>query len=271
MADVKRRAAVQGKVLLTFSHYAMAPTEDPRPGQYAETDEDAADRDTTALLASTGIGVHFSGHSHVCNIGRWHEGGVALTDVALPALCSFPPAFRVLQARPDSVAVTTVPVRVAPGSDSLIAAYQREAASDPELTPALEVLAASRDFGDFMSRQLGVAVRRILARKHFGAEFRVLAETPLDECVRRLGATGISGIAGVTLIEALGDWYRLSRAGELALPYVVAERRAAYAALGRQLAKVGNETGARAIVRRLLVQLGEMAAAPYATDLTLPN
>jgi hypothetical protein len=86
-----------------------------------------------------------------------------------------------------------------------------------------------------------------------------------------LGTGGVAGLDGIWLIEAVADWYRLSRAGELALPHVEVGRCAAYAALGRQLAGPGNEAGAWPVVRRLLVQLGEMAAAPYAVDLTLPN
>ena len=269
IADVRRRASAQGKALLAFSHYAMVATDDPRPGQYAEVDDEAAGGETTALLARTGIGVHFSGHSHVCNIGRWTDGEVSLTDVALPALCSFPPAYRVLRAEPDTIEVTTVPVGQAAGSESLMGAYRREAESTPDLAEAASILAGSADFGDFMGRQLGVAVQRVLAEKHFGPEFFALLPVPLDECLRELGGEAVPGLSDLRLIDALTDWYRLSRGGEMALPHIPAARLPGYAELGRRLADGEGETGAWRNVRRMLVQLGRMAGAPYASAFTL--
>jgi 3',5'-cyclic AMP phosphodiesterase CpdA len=250
MADVRRRADAQGKALVAFSHYPVvaAPEDDPRPAQFNGAEPLQPAPDTTAAIARTGIGVHFSGHEHVCNIGRHAGDGHTLVDVALPAVCSFPPAFRVLTVSPDAIAVETVAVTDAPGIETLAETYKSEAQSDTGLTEAAALLTAAENFGDFMNRQLGVAVQGVLAEKHFGSDFAALADTPLA--------------GGLKLIDALADWYRLSRGGEIARALIPEERLAAYAR--PDFASQGEGD-----VRRMLVQLSRMATAPYAGAFTL--
>jgi hypothetical protein len=55
----------------------------------------------------------------------------------------------------------------------------------------------------------------------------------------------------------------------MALPHIPAARLPGYAELGRRLADGEGETGAWRNVRRMLVQLGRMAGAPYASAFTL--
>jgi 3',5'-cyclic AMP phosphodiesterase CpdA len=252
MADVRRRADAEGKALVVFSHYPVvaAPEDDPRPAQFNGAEPLQPAPETTAAIARTGIGVHFSGHEHVCNIGRYAGNGHTLVDVALPAVCSFPPAFRVLTCSSEAIAVETVAVTDAPGIAILAETYRREAEKDTDLAEAAALLTSAEDFGDFMSRQLGVAVRGVLAKKHFGKDFAAHGDRPLAD--------------GLKLIDALADWYRLSRGGEIARAQIPAERLAVYAHPDFALRAEGD-------VRRMMVQLQTMAAAPYASVFTLEH
>ncbi len=135
IADVTARAAAQGKVLLTVSHYPVLD-----PFLHANGSEAALTPASTLAVRTPGPAV---AQALIAAGVRWHAGGHlhlhgvntldGLTDVALPSLVTFPPAFTVVAAGADGIAAATVSLADLPPDPMLTALYHAEGRSDPAM------------------------------------------------------------------------------------------------------------------------------------------
>lgn len=186
IADVHRRASVQGKRLLAFSHYPVAdPFQDDGSERALFGESDVAQRTpapgVAARLASIGMRTHFSGHIHANSVTQAH----GLTDHSIPSISAFPPGFAIVgQNGVERVSLADVPV-----PEDLVTFY-RAAGGDP-----------AQDLGTFLWRQ----IRGRTASHHLS----------------RLFPDGLpTGISD----ELVADWYAIRQAGPLARGYLTPAR-----------------------------------------------
>jgi 3',5'-cyclic AMP phosphodiesterase CpdA len=133
IADVVARARAAQKTLVTASHYpTLDAFQDTAGSESALFGHSAIVRrtpspDVAAALIATGLQWHAGGHMHV-NATTHHDG---FTDIALPSLAAFPPAFGIVTATPTSARCDTVLLRDLPPDENLDAAYALQGRTSP--------------------------------------------------------------------------------------------------------------------------------------------
>ncbi|NBC67059.1 MAG: metallophosphoesterase [Bacteroidetes bacterium] len=137
MADVAERAAEHGKTLISFSHF---PAADFYNGAGTEIErvwgEDqfqlvrVPTGGTTNTVVNTGIGLHIAGHMHMngVEIVRNSESGQVLTNIQVPSLAAYVPAYKIVRTfeEPGHVEVETVTLNEVPEFDTLFPLYEQE-------------------------------------------------------------------------------------------------------------------------------------------------
>lgn len=238
IADVSRRARQQGKTLLSFSHY---PALDPFDGAtgaervlFGETNVVRRTPVTAAgeALRAAGVSVHFSGHLHVEGVTRQGQADRSLTNIAVPSLVAFPPAFKVIQASDREIAVETVEMSALPVNERISHGYGQEAAIRGE---APDQAFCAKNYGAFLRHHKRALVRHRYFVKEWPPEivtavgdrslFEVIApllEPDGSDCARFGGATGLP------MPDVIADWYCLRQGGALALPHIEPERLILY-------------------------------------------
>lgn len=256
IADVARRAQQLEKTLLAFSHY---PALDPLDGtveaeraMMAPTSFHARipPVDVAQALHATGIRLHFSGHVHVNDTAAWDApDGSRLVNVAVPALVSFPAAFKRVTVTGEAVRIETVALDRMPLDPELMAAYEQEHALTGVDTGAMR---QADDYGTFLSAHLDHLVGRRFLKREWPADIAALFRSShLDELIRLACYApqpyfpeSAKHIDGLTL---LGDWYRFRNGSDLANCRVPAARLLIYRILDGVVAdeSVTDETAQR--------------------------
>lgn len=137
MTDVARRAEEKEKQLISFSHFPAADFYNgagPLIEEVWGKDEfqmvRMPDSATTQVIASSGIGLHIAGHMHMnaLEIVRDEKSGNLLTNIQVPSLAAYVPAFKILRmfAESDTIEVETVTLDSVPGFDTLFSLYEQE-------------------------------------------------------------------------------------------------------------------------------------------------
>ncbi|MFF2323889.1 metallophosphoesterase family protein [Agrobacterium sp. NPDC058088] len=239
IADVRGRAGALGKTLLGFSHY---PALDPFDGAIGV--ESALFGATTAVrrmpckavedaLIKAGLAVHFSGHLHVEGVTRRGEEEKSLTNIAVPSLVAFPPAFKVVHSSRQEVAVETVEMAHLPVNGRICRGYVQEMASAGE---AQDPAFAARDYGGFLrDHQRALITHRYFPREWDAEIVRAMAGKTVRDVAGLLGEKRIaSDHADMPMIELITDWYCLRQGVGLALPHIEPQRLALYRMLARR-------------------------------------
>ncbi len=105
--DVVARAKAAQKTLVTVSHYpVLDPFRDDAGSEVALFGQTTIARRTPSrsvgeALADTGLRWHAGGHMHVNATTQIRTMAGRFSDVALPSLAAFPPAFAIVRATPD--------------------------------------------------------------------------------------------------------------------------------------------------------------------------
>ena len=233
MADVAARARAGGKRLLAFSHYPaldiLGSAHADERALFGETGivRRAPGAATARAVASTGIGVHFSGHLHVNATNRWRDADGFLVNVAVPSIVAFPPGYKIAAFAGRHLHVRTVALDDVPGHDARLRRLPRR----------------DRPRGRRPRRpDRGVEPRRLpqpacrrarrsplpapgMARRHRRARRRA---RPRRACAPRGRCARGGRVPSMTLVE---DWYRLRKGRDLAHPFIPAPRLAAWRAL----------------------------------------
>jgi 3',5'-cyclic AMP phosphodiesterase CpdA len=131
--QVVTRAKAAQKTLITVSHYPTldafqdtAGSESALFGPTAIVRRTPSPAVATALIA-TGLQWHAGGHMHV-NATTSQDG---FTDIALPSLAAFPPAYRIITATPISAQSDTILLHDLPPDAGLDAAYAMQGRATP--------------------------------------------------------------------------------------------------------------------------------------------
>ena len=227
IADVTARAAALGKVLVTVSHYpVLDPFQDVAGSERALFGDTAIVRRTPGpqvaqALISAGLRWHIGGHMHVNATSRTADG--RLTDLSLPSLVAFPPAFKIIRASVGVVSAATVSLRDVPPDPGISVVYRAEGQS--EAIPLGALLAAQRR-AHVLERRLvhdwPPAVRALVMVRDAGFLVK-LAGGDVEEFARRHGLD-IAAISACPFADLIADVYLIKAAGPLAVHLIAADR-----------------------------------------------
>lgn len=274
--DVHARAKLRGKALLVFSHYpALDPFEDGEGSEAALFGQSETARrmplpEVARRLAEAGVRCHFSGHIHADGL-TMAPGG--LCNLAVPALVSFPPGFKVVEARgagaETRLKVETVSLAALPPDADLRRWYGVQA------TPAEHRALEAPSYGAFLREQLRARVleRTVpqswppgLAAALPGAALADLVALLRDPDPRATLTAAKSPdppeLARIPLADLVADWYALRLAGPLMLPWLGAERVRIYRSLAAEFGDPDAlpAKGDAAFLARFLFVLGRSLA-----------
>lgn len=281
MADVAQRAKAADKTLICFSHYPVADvlrgTLEGERALFGATS--SAQRNptpaTTARIAATGIGTHFSGHLHFSGTSHAPPDGPALTNIAVPSPVAFPPAF--LRVTADQTGLNATPQMIDfAGFDSFFPHYRpAPEETGPKTGPdtAPDWLSASNypQFLYFHIREL--VLHRFLPRD-WPEDLRSYLQ---GRTLGDLGALAAraepafasdptlpSGADGPPVLDLLTDWYAARGAGPLVQGFIAPDKLAAYQTLiARYTARHWpDDTCLQSRLRVLLVMFGQSLGLP---------
>lgn len=244
IADVRHRAEALGKTLLGFSHY---PALDPFDG--ASGAEGALFGETNVVrrtprkavedaLRNAGLAIHFSGHLHVEGVTRRGDGENSLTNIAVPSLVAFPPAFKVVHPSRQEITVETVEMDALPINSRICRGYAQETALAGEDE---DQAFAAGTYGDFLLGHKRALVRYRYFIKEWPAEVvAAIANKTVQDIIGLIGKKGGSPSDGLVLaselpmFELIADWYCLRQGAGLALPHIQPERLSLYRVLAER-------------------------------------
>lgn len=254
IADVSARARRLGKTLLAFSHYPVLDPFDGATGAegvlFGETNiARRTPREAVAqALVDAGLTVHFSGHLHVEGVTRWERRNRALTNIAVPSLVAFPPAFKIVEPSTSHFLVETVELSSRAVDPRILRAYRREMAHlDQPPDPAFDAF----EYGSFLKAHKRALVRH----RYFPTEWppevvdEISGLSVEDVCARLGGPGTIEGVIAtcppedaarlvrLDMLELVADWYCLRQAAVLALDKIPALRVRLYRALAARFGR----------------------------------
>ena len=275
ISDVCLRARRFGKTLLAFSHYpSMDPFDDWSDSEarlFGQTEmrRRRPDRQVAESLLQTGIELHLGGHLHVNGISARSSDTRQLTDIAVPSLAAFPPAFKILhpaarQCRIETISLNTMPL------DPLLMDYYRaeNTALDRENDTALD----AQDYGTFLYRRMVSRVTQHFLPREWPAEIaramangnaadlgcfliaQRLSPEPLSfgalptathassriklEALAADYRLSLERLEACTMMDLIVDWYCLRQAGHQAGGFFKLENRDLYLFLAREFGDV---------------------------------
>ncbi len=256
MKDVSKRAELKGKTLLAFSHYPMidmmdGTTADEQTllGMTSSVRRTPLNKVASAVIDS-GVSVHFSGHLHVNDTACFTNATGTLTNIGVPSLVAFPPAYKVLTIHNDKMDIETISLNNIPIDSEISARYRTEiAVTRKNIGSMLE--AAS--YGEFLSKHVDqLVIHRYLKREwpsklaHAITQLNLCDLFLLAYCENELGVeeigpamkaersrssrmnASIEKMASVSALDLIGDWYRLRMGSEMALEWISDDRLAIY-------------------------------------------
>lgn len=240
--DVARRAKQKGKTLLAFSHYPVIDVLDDKEGwldalfpNSTMTKRRPVDAVAEALIAA-GVTVHFSGHLHIEGVSRRQFEDGTLTNVAVPSLVAFPPAFKHLSIKNGSVDIETVSLSALPVDQDIMDVYRREMSQASTLPDAA---LQAFTYGDFLRLHTSALILNRYFQKEWPADV-VACLAPmslaqlcqdartrprgLETMARQQSQWTLETLETIPVVEIISDWYCLQQAGQSALPVLGEDR-----------------------------------------------
>ncbi|TAY60799.1 metallophosphoesterase family protein [Rhizobium leguminosarum] len=252
VSDVTRRARLLDKTVLAFSHYpALDPfdgTSDAEKTLFGETNvvRRTPRREVEEAFLSAGLQVHFSGHLHVEGVTTRGYDSSRVTNIAVPSLVAFPPAFKVIRPTRHHLAVDTVGLSAIAVDRDLLSGYRLETNGRHER--GADALSAE-SYGAFLqAHKRALVVHRYLPKEwpgEFAAAILEMNVAQAAQCV----AGGVAGESDclersssaqaedLPMIDLIADWYCLRQGGHLSIEHIEPERLALYRSLTDQFGR----------------------------------
>ncbi|MBY5466427.1 metallophosphoesterase family protein [Rhizobium leguminosarum] len=252
VSDVTRRARLLDKTVLAFSHY---PALDPFDGAsdaektlFGETNvvRRTPRREVEEAILSAGLQVHFSGHLHVEGVTTRGYDSSHVTNIAVPSLVAFPPAFKVIRPTRHHLAVDTVGLSAIAVDRDLLSGYRLETNGRHER--GADALSAD-SYGAFLqAHKRALVVHRYLPKEWPGAFAAAILEMNVAQAAQCVagGAAGESDCLELSssaqaedlpMIDLIADWYCLRQGGHLSIEHIEPERLALYRSLTNQFGR----------------------------------
>ncbi len=230
ITQVVARAKASGKALVTVSHYPILDAfQDADGSEHALYGNTPIARRTptpatSAALIATGLTWHAGGHMHVNATTR--QG--PLTDIAIPSLAAFPPAFHIITASPDSAVSETVLLESLPPDAGLDAAYAMQGRTTP-----------AQPYAAFLAAQLRAHIITRVAPRTWPAD--LWAQIKDSTCADLSALLNAPALAKAHALQTyptpdmIADAYLIRTAGPLAAGFIAPARLRACHALAQEL------------------------------------
>ncbi|WP_052247407.1 metallophosphoesterase [Alteromonas macleodii] len=230
IVSVTKRAKLEGKKLITFSHYPMTGFYDGADsemhslfGDKAHQLERSPLKSTSEKLTQLGIRLHIGGHMHINDSMKYQSENEWLINVQVPSLAAYIPAYKTatVNMQSDDISFELNKVTEVSNFKALFPLYRKEAEKaskyNPELVWPIEILESKSylEFTKFHIRELSFN--------------RFLNEWPNDlrELLFLHSAQEILQLIGVDSIDdpmvdfsgrdLIVDYYKVRNAGYLAI------------------------------------------------------
>ncbi|ASJ75964.1 metallophosphoesterase family protein [Granulosicoccus antarcticus] len=157
ISDVSKRARQLGKALLSFSHYpAMDAFDDwslseSRLFGQTETLRRRPDKQVAETLLEVGLRLHLGGHLHINGKSTCNIGNQQFTDIAVPSLAAFPPAYKSLHATAERCRVETISLNSLALDPWLLGCYRAE---NDALKRSQDRALDALNYGDFLYKRM---------------------------------------------------------------------------------------------------------------------
>jgi 3',5'-cyclic AMP phosphodiesterase CpdA len=226
ISSVTARAKANGKTLLAFSHYpAIDPLDDHEGFEQALFPSSPVivrrpSTDVAEELLAAGLSLHFSGHWHVDGISEHRSDDRILTNIAVPSLVAFPPAFKQVTAGQGRITVESVDLCNLPLDREILDLYRMESRAS-NLSPDKALADAS--YGPFLRHH----ARALVTHRYFPREWpddvvNAISSMSLAELCSdprtgiHAGKTAVpEAWRDIPVIDLVADWYCLRQAGAL--------------------------------------------------------
>ncbi|MBZ7925944.1 metallophosphoesterase [Ensifer adhaerens] len=248
IADVSARARRLGKTLLAFSHYPVLDPFDGATGAegvlFGETNiaRRTPRKEVAQALIDAGMTLHFSGHLHVEGVTHRGSGDGVLTNIAVPSLVAFPPAFKIVEPSAPGLLVETVELSSSAVDPRISCGYRREMA---HLTEEADSAFDVSDYGSFLKAHKRALVQHRYFPKEWPKEaVEAISGLTVEDVCKRLGGPGAiesviaacppedaTDLVRLEMLELITDWYCLRQASVLALDKISAPHLRLYRAL----------------------------------------
>lgn len=246
IASVSRRAQALGKTLLAFSHYPVLDPFDGATGAestlFGETNvvRRTPRKAVEDALLQAGLSVHFSGHLHVEGVTRRGGGDRSLTNIAVPSLVAFPPAFKVVHPSHKAIAIETVEMSALPVNTRISKGYAQEATFVGERQ---DTAFTAENYGTFLRGHKRALVRsRYFAKEWPAGIVNAIQDQRVATVLASFGGeagkpSGGSLSAALPMLDLIADWYCLRQGAALALPHIEPERLVLYRGLAQRFGR----------------------------------
>lgn len=224
---VVARAKALGKTLVAVSHYpVLDPFRDNAGAEVALFGKTTVARrtpgpDVAKAMLATGLRWHASGHLHVNAVTHCQAGAGRFTDVALPSLAAFPPAYKVVRATKDVAKIETVLLTDMQTDPRLYNFYATQGHSAPPVD--YDNFLAAQFRSRVVSRRLGhdwpESVLAIVKGADCIGLLRLLAAGDAAELIERHGLTH-DELREYGALQMIADAYLIRTAGPLARLYL---------------------------------------------------
>jgi hypothetical protein len=191
-------------------------------------------------LLQAGLSGHFSGHLHVEGVTRRGEGDRSLTNIAVPSLVAFPPAFKVVHPSHETITIETVEMSALPVNSRICAGYAQEAALTGE---GQDTAFTAGNYGVFLRGHQCALVRHRYFIKEWPAGIVTAVKDQrvvdvLRSCSRKAGLPSADALSSdLSMSELIADWYCLRQGAALALPHIEPERLMLYRMLAERFGR----------------------------------
>ena len=236
IASVVERAKKQGKRLVAFSHFPMADF-------YDDTETEVSDlfgptamqlrrmptKETTAVLAKTGLRLHMAGHMHLYDIHGSTPFSTAeapsLVNIQVPSLAAYQPGYTVVTLTPEHTArIETVIKKEVPGFDKLFPLYVKEWQHRQQsgLSEWDKGILSASNYLDFTDGHLKEVVRQRYVGREWPEEMANYFEKHtvgevLSHALCNKHVIGLSeDFLAKPAIALANDYYRIRNAGKFA-------------------------------------------------------
>lgn len=268
IASVTRRAKELNKQLIVFSHFPSVEFNDNSSalmGEFFGQDKmqlyRVPDKEVSQALAEAGVQLHFAGHMHINDTGRFdRDASGSLFNIQVPSLAAYIPGYKIATIRGNNIyEIETVTLDEVPDFDSLFPLYALETeylkqqgitdAWDPEILNAksykefvewhLQELVRLR----FLTSNWSPQLKELLVKKSglvlLKSVFKTEKEYELFKAENKNKITE-KDLESWTGLDMIQDFYKLKNADKLAIQDIGEHRFNQYVLVCEQLEKSDN-------------------------------
>ena len=268
IASVTRRAKELNKQLIVFSHFPSVEFNDNSSalmGEFFGQDKmqlyRVPDKEVSQALAEAGVQLHFAGHMHINDTGRFDsDASGSLFNIQVPSLAAYIPGYKIATISGNNTyEIETVTLDEVPDFDSLFPLYALEIeylkqqgitdAWDPEILNAksykefvewhLQELVRLR----FLTSDWSPQLKELLVKKSgldlLKSVFKTEKEYELFKADNKNKITE-KDLESWTGLDMIQDFYKLKNADKLAIQDIGEHRFNQYVLVCEQLEKSDN-------------------------------